>query len=418
MQRSFVLVQRRAAYLWVLFAIPAVSQFGHYLAPNEPILKGHDYGIVAAAVLTIVAAGLWIPYQKCGSWPRSALLFFVIAAIAWAYQILRIQLDGSLFALTVFVLPAALVLVAFKRPSPHDVWIALWVLGYSLLAIAALSLVLGTLGLTPDGFLVSHGVPSRVPWLAEIAPTRWGGPFGSVNYAAPVGGFLVLIGLSGKRRAGVPLIIGGLLILILSQGRTALFALVVAGAVQVLWGQRVAARAHARLIRVSVLGSLAAALVGYIIFVDRTFNGRVDVWRHFANTFDDSPLVGIGDSGVLKHVEEFVRLENVVPHTHAHSVLLDTYMRFGVILAALGIILYVLSLRATIRGLAQVGSGPLSIVVFVIAAGLTETVYAWAHWSVYLVALTWAVMVSSPDTSSHEREGDETRSLSWVRESG
>ena len=108
------------AYLWVLFLIPAASQFGHYLAPNEPVFKGHDYGILVAAVLTLVSAALWIPCLKCGSLPRSALLFLVMVAIAWACQISRIQRDGSLFAPTVFVLPAALPLIGFKGPSPHD----------------------------------------------------------------------------------------------------------------------------------------------------------------------------------------------------------------------------------------------------------------------------------------------------------
>jgi hypothetical protein len=86
-------------------------------------------------------------------------------------------------------------------------------------------------------------------------------------------------------------------------------------------------------------------------------------------------------------------------------------------LAILGIVLYAIALRASLRALTRVGSTPLAVVVFVIAAGLTETIYAWAHWSVYLVALTWAVMVSADEPEATSKPPDAGASLSWARES-
>ena len=415
MQRIPWVVQNRATYLWVLFLIPAASRFGHYLAPNQPIFKGHDYGIIISAFLIMIAAALWIPYRRNGSWPVSALLFFATATVAWVYQVLRTHLDDSLFNLTVFVLPAAILLITLKRFSRKDTWIALWVLGYSLLAVALLSLVLGSFGLAPDGFLVSQSAVSRIPWLNEIAPTRWGGPFGSVNYAAPVGGLLVLMGLSGNKPIATPLLFGGALVLILSQGRTALFALTAAATVQLLWGSRVAGRIHAPLIRIAVFLTLGAGLLFYFFAIDGTLNGRTQVWQHFSHTFRDAPLIGIGDSGVLRHVEEYVRLENIVPHTHAHSVMLDTYIRFGAILAILGIALYALALRSTIRALPEIGSTPLAIVVFVVIAGLAETIHAWANWSVYLAALTWTVLVSGSSNDDENNPMISSTSLSLER---
>ena len=410
-----MLVQQRAVYLWVLFLIPATSRFGHYLAPNEPIFKGHDYGILSALFLTIVAAALWIPYSRHGSWPKSVVAFFVIAAIAWTYQVVRIQLDDSLFNLTVFVLPAALLLISLKRCSTQDIWTALWIMGYSLLFIAILSLILGSLGLAQNGFALSDSGVSRIPVLEEFASTRWGGPFGSVNYAAPIGGLLVVMGLVRQRRLGIPLLVGGIAILILSQGRTAVAALLVAVTVQLLWGQRMSALPHANAKRFVAIAALFTGFLTYIRFRDPTFSGRTDVWLDFAPALDDAPLVGIGDSGVLARVAEQVGTPNFVPHTHAHSVLLDSYLRFGSILALLGIVLYVLALRASIRAVPRVGSTPLALVVFVIVAGVTETIHAWAHWSVYLVALTWAVMVSADEPQVTSKPPDEDASLSWAR---
>ena len=90
-------------------------------------------------------------------------------------------------------------------------------------------------------------------------------------------------------------------------------------------------------------------------------------------------------------------------------------MRFGAVLAILGIVLYVLALRASMRAVSRVGSTPLALVVFVIVAGVTETIYGWAHWSVYLVALTWAVMVSADEPRVTSKPPDEDASLSWAR---
>ena len=417
MHRALVLAQQRALYLWVLFLIPATSRFGHYLAPNEPVFKGHDYGILSALFLTLVAAALWIPYSRHGSWPKSVVAFFVIAAIAWAYQVVRIQLDDSLFNLTVVVVPVALLLVALKRTAHKELWIGLWLLGYSLLAISFASLVFGTTGFLPDGFEVSDGGGSRFGLLADIGLTRWGGPFGSVNYAAPIGGLLVVIGIAGHRRLGLPLIVGGLAILVLSQGRTALFAMIAAVTVQILWSQRLASYRHIKRLRVMVVSVFIVGTLSYILILDPTLSYRTYLWSDYAAMFDDSPLFGVGDSGIRAHVAEQAQVPGSLLHDHAHSVILDAYVRFGAVLAIFGITLYVLALRASIRAVSRVGSTPLALVVFVIVAGVTETIYAWAHWSVYLVALTWAVMVSADEPLVTSKPPDEDASLSLVRES-
>ena len=417
MQSVLAVVQNRATYLWALFLIPAASRFGHYLAPNQPILKGHDYGILVAALLTLVSAALWIPYQRHGTWSKSALLFFTVATVAWAYQVARIHLDNSLFRLTVFVLPAAMLLIGLKRASRRDTWVALWVLGYSLLAISLMSLVLGGLGLTPDGFAVSDSGVSRFQWLADIGVTRWGGPFGSVNYAAPIGGLLIVIGIAGGWRLGIPLIVGGTVVLALSQGRTALFATVAAVTVQILWSSRLAHVRNIGRIRISVIGALIIGAIGYVLAFDPTLAYRTNLWSDFSGVLDDSPIIGVGDSGIQAHVAEQAKVPGALLHNHLHSVLLDTYVRFGLVLVILGVLLYILALRTTIKSLAQIGATPLALVIFVITAGLTETTHAWAHWNVYLVSLTWAVMITAGQPPISIRSPSSQGSLSWARAS-
>ena len=416
MQRILGIVQERATYLWVLFLIPAASRFGHYVAPNKPVLKGHDLGIWAALALMLVAIALWIPYARNGAWPKSVVGFFVILTVTWTYQVTRIHFDDSLFNLTVVAIPVALTLISLKRTSQRDLWVSLWFLGYSLLAISIASLVFGTIGILPNGFEVSGGGGSRYPALADLGLTRWGGPFGNVNYAAPIGGLLVLIGAAGRGRLGVPLVLGGILILILSQGRAAIFATVGALVIQFLWSQLIPA-SRKGFVRASGVLVMFLAAVFFILLFDPTLNGRTDVWYSFAPTLDDAPLVGIGDSGVLQRVAEQVGTEGFIPHTHAHSVLLDSYIRFGAVLALLGLITFAFAIRASLRALPRVGSSPLAITTFVIIAGLAETIHTWAYWSAYLSALIWVVMITADQATIKTRSMAEDASLSWPSES-
>ena len=395
MRRFLDVVQQRAVYLWVLLSIPAVSTFGHYLAPNRPFFKGHDLGILAALTLTLVVALLWIPFKRRDRWPSATLIFLVLVGIAWAYQILRIQTDNSLFNLTAFVVPVALLLLAIKPMDRSDLRIGLLVLGYSLLTISAASLVLGSLGVVPSGFDVSDGGGSRIPIFLEWGITRWGGPFGSVNYAAPIGGLLTMIGLTTVGKGRPPLVFGGLLVLVLSQGRTALFAVLAAIIIRLLWSNRMSRLANIVAIRATaILGFLAVSL-SYVLVFDPTLSYRTFLWSSYSPLFDDSPLIGIGDSGIREHVATQAQLPDALLHDHAHSVLLDAYVRFGLVLVLLGLAIYFIALRSSFRAIPAVGSGPLSLVVFVIVAGLAETIYSWNYWSVYTATLVWSVLVTT-----------------------
>lgn len=395
MQHIRGLVQHRAVYLWVIFVIPALATFGHYMAPNQPVFKGHDYGILIAFALTLLAAVLWIPYRSPGSWPRIVFVFLALIAFTWTYQVVRIQLDDSLFNLTAFLVPLTLILLGMKRVTSTDVWLGITFMGYSLLAVAIASFVFGGLGVLPNGFDVSDGGGGRLQFLVDIGLTRWGGPFGSVNYAAPVGGLLIVLGIALVRSRGLPLLVGGIAILFMSQGLTALFATIAAVAVQILWSARLASLNHLFAVRLAALASLAVVAVAYVAVFNPTLSYRTELWADFSVLVDDSPLVGIGDSGVRSHVAQQAETQGGFLHDHAHSVLFDSYIRFGMIILLLGILVYAIALVVALRASRSVGSGPLALVVFVIAAGLTETTYSWSYWTIYMAALVWAVLLSS-----------------------
>lgn len=386
----------RPVFLWMAFLIPAASIFGHYLAPNQNIFRGHDWGIIAAFALAIVVLFSWIPYQSTGRWPMHVFAFFLLTAGAWAYQVVRTQMDGSLFNLTAFIVPLLFLLLALKLPSKRDLTTALLLLAYSLAVISFLTLLLGTLGLTPSGFAVSDGGGNRVWMLEQFGLVgRWGGPFGSVNYAAPVGGLLLIIGISSRGIHRIILPPAGLLILAMSQGRTALFAVIAALLAVLLWSPRFQRLPHHGSVRLLILALTALGVAGYILGQDPTFNGRTPIWADFSGLLVSNPIFGVGTTGVIDFVVENEGQPGFIPHTHAHSVLLDGATRYGLIFAALTLAIYALALISSVKALPENGSGPMALTVFVIVSGSAETIYSWNYWSIYLAVLTYVVLISA-----------------------
>ncbi len=380
----------RAVYAWMAFALPPAAIFLHALAPGAQVWKGHDLGVLGSMALTLTVVAMWIPFRSGARMTPLAASFLIVTGLAWLIAVLRIQSDGSLFNLGAFAVPVLLLALGSKPPALADLRIAGLVLAYGIAAEALLSIPLGALGVMPNGFDASDSAVCRTPIICDLTGglDRWAGPFGSVNYAAPAGGLLIVFGLT-ERRHRWPLVAAGIVVLGLSQGRSALFAVLVAAIVFVLWGPRVSASAHRAAIRATAI-ALSVCLVGaYIVVVDPTFNGRTGIWSDYLTLWHGAPLLGVGDSGVTAYIEGRA---GQITFSHAHSVLFDTLVRWGLISALLALAIYGLALASTSSRLRQAGPGPLAMTSFVIAAGLTETIHGWVYWSVYVAVLTWAVL--------------------------
>lgn len=389
-------LQSRGVYLWVIFLIPAVSVFGHALAPNTAFIKGQDLGVIGTALATAVAAALWIIFRSRTKWSAFVFTFLGVVGVAWVYQVVRTQLDQSLFTLSAFVVPVILLLIAIKAVENSDVDIALLAMAYSLIAISLLSLALGAVGLMPDGFDAGDAGDQRLQVLQDVGiSTRWGGPFGSVNYASPIGGLLVVVGLAQRRWHRLAVTSGGVLILVLGGGRSALVAVVAGVLVLVLASRRVSESRGAGWIRALSITGVVAIVGAYIVWVDPTLNGRTTIWSNFWTLLTAEPVFGVGESGIDAYVQQMVGTPGFVPHTHAHGVLLDALVRHGVILAVLTGVIYCAALWAGVSGLRRGMSLPAALVVFVSVAGATETIHSWNYWGVYIAVLVWVVLATS-----------------------
>lgn len=397
------ILKQNAVYLWFAFLAPAVAVFGHALAPNQPLFKGHDAGVVAGLLMAALVVLTWIPFQGGKAWPSLVIVFLFFVALAWTYQIARTQLDGSVFNLTVVLVPVVLVTLISKPVTQRDLDIALLLMSYSLISISLASIALGFLGWMPDGFAVSDSGENRfflTEWMG--VDSRWGGPFGSVNLASPIGGLLIVIGLTRKGFHRWIIATGGLTILALGQARTTMFAVGAAILVIALWSPLISRIRNAFYIRWTIiLGAFIASLI-LVKRLDPTLSGRTPIWLDFIGLLQTRPIEGVGTSGILDFVGSMSSTPSFVPHTHAHSVLLDGSVRFGIAFTVLTLAILVVAVIASVRALRAGNASPLAVVTFVFVAGLTETIHAWAYWTPYLAALTWAVLsAAGPKPKSH-----------------
>jgi hypothetical protein len=313
------------------------------------------------------------------------------------YQVVRTQLDGSTFNLSAFAVPLVIVLILLKPPRLSEVKLAGLALAYSLILVSALSLVFGALGVGPDGFAVTDSGQSRFwifsDWMGINA--RWGGPFGSVNLASPVGGLLVILAFSYKGAHRYLFLCSGIVILILSQGRSPIVALVAGLIIVAMWSPSVARFKYRILLRVTAAAGLALGYAGSVLLYDPTFNGRTVIWSNFGSLWLESPLTGAGSSGINDFIASKANTPGFVPHNHMHSVLGDILVRYGAPLLVLSLGVFIASIVISIRSASRDSGKNLAIVIFVVLAGLTETIHSFSYLSVYLCALLFVVLSSS-----------------------
>lgn len=396
MARASRILKQNAVYLWIAFLAPAATTFGHALAPNQPLLKGHDAGVIVGLTLALLIVLTWLPFCSTQPWPRPVLIFLSLLVLTWLYQVVRIQLDGSVFNLTVVILPIVAIAIMLKPVPLRDLNVGLLVMSYSLIGISLASLILGFLGWMPNGFTGTDSTTNRFVLTQMLGiETRWGGPFGSVNYASPIGGLLIVIGLTRKGLHRWTILLGGVTILSLGQARTTMFAVGAAVLVMVLWSPRISSSKNPHLIRILSVVAVSVASLLYIIKLDPTLNGRTPIWLDFLGLLQARPVEGVGTTGVLEYVAIKNGSPGFVPHTHAHSVLLDGTLRFGIIFTLLTLAIFTVAVIASLRALRSGDVSQIALVVFVLVAGLTETIHSWDHWTPYIAALTWAVLSAS-----------------------
>jgi O-antigen ligase len=404
----------RALYLWAALATPPIAQFAHYLDPTTPLFKGHAAGVIFALVGLLLGVILWIPFRQSVTWPRLSIYALVLILMAWVYAVLRVQLGGYTFDLTAFCVPVVVLLIMIKPPNRRDVVGASLLFSYLLIASAMASLALDSAGLVGSGFDAAMTGYSRIPFIGHFfaIDTRWQGPFGNVNYAGPVGAFLIVYGATVKSWHRVILITCGVGIVLLSQARGAMFAMVAGLVVLLAYSPSITRLSRPWLARLLIFAGFVLAGTSYVGLFDKTLGGRTDVWRDYLGLWKESPWIGVGDGGVTKYVIGGDGGTSSLRHVHGHSVFIDILARDGVLMLALFIVALICTAIVAFQAAQIRQPVGLAILVFVIVAGLAETVYSMGYLSVNLVPLFIALFLSSSALAARQGPPHASPSLS------
>lgn len=397
------LVEERPIWLWIALTAVPVSQIIQTATGGRAYLGFQPSSVVAFLALATLTLILAVPFRPTQEWGRissGALALLIAVAVL---QLLFTQIHGELFALSALMTPPLLAALLFKPPSRKDALIGVQLVAIGFVLIAGIWLFLDFFGLVSSGFQVQRTGLSRLPIIQEFINARWEGPFGNVNYAGPVGAFVLFIGLVSHRSMRVALIIGGGCILLLSQSRTAILGLACAIAVVALFGYK---NGHFRFrlaTRIGVILAVVASIGAYIYRFDPTLGLRTDVWRDFLILWSSKPLSGVGDSGIQSYMEG-PRMFAEYPPSHAHNVLLDTASRDGLVVALCALTAIVVLGIAAYSALPRVGSGPLGLWTLVVSMSLTETTFNFIDFNQLYIALVAILLLAGP--GSEHAKGD------------
>ena len=209
--------------------VSRVSALGEmdYIWLTETIYLGRPLGVLVGGCGAFVTVLLWVNYRPIGRWKPGFGLFLLLAALTWLIATLLSVTRGSPFDVSLLGVPLVLLMIWFKPIPVNEVMraIDLWALSVVCLSIAFIILQGAEFVVTSDPYLYSRRWPIPTPFGTLVE--RWAWPFGNVNFSGPLGAAVLVY---GSTRSGVVrcyCVLGGLLILTLSESRSAVGAAIV-----------------------------------------------------------------------------------------------------------------------------------------------------------------------------------------------
>jgi O-antigen ligase len=393
-------IRDEAWYLNVALVTPVVASFAKYLVGDGPLIKAQSAAVIVAVLGSLLSLILWIPYSRRQVNRSVGYATLTGLLVVWSLQTTLILRDNSVFNITTFALPLIALQVLIKPPNAAQAIRAVAVTAYALIVIAGVTLILDAANVSADAFNAERTGFSRIPILSDLLniQSRWEGPFGNVNYAAPIGGFLIVFGVTSSQVNRVVFTTSGLIFLILSQGRNAILATVAGLLVLLIMSPRISQLKHGRALRwllasISLLGAYA-----YIRLIDPTMGGRTQLWHDYLDLWQGSKFWGVGDSGINTYVLSGGNFSEVA-HNHGHSIFIDTLARHGLVLTIPVVILLILALWLGFSAVSGSGPQALAMTVFAICTGLAETTLSSSYLNLMTLPLIAAIVLGASATS-------------------
>jgi hypothetical protein len=403
-----------AFYLATLLLTFVVGQFAQHLWPTEILFKGQPASTVVNFAGFGIALLLWWIYRPRDSWPRVFAALLVAWAVLWGVVLGLSVLHDDLFNLTSFLVLPILAMIWLKKPSLPATFVAGDVFACGLVVIALASQVLIVIGMREIDFQGWNRLATQTQ-VMEFAYTyfgavlgdwpgpmaRWSGPFGNVNYAGPIGAFLLVYGLLRPWKQRVVFVLAGVVIVLTSDSRTSVLSCGVGIAALIALSAKLGGLRVPTWLRVAVPAAVAMAVIGYIAVIDPTLNQRTPVWEVFVSAWKTSPVVGVGGSG-LQDLISGGTLEWWA--NHGHSILVDPLARYGAVgVAAVTAVIVVSGVVATQA--ARIGFAASAVLlVTCLADGFSEDLVDWRYLGVQAVPLLLAGLLGAAWLTQARRE--------------
>jgi hypothetical protein len=386
----------------VLVVGAVFSLYWTYFASDSPLIGAQPGFVVIPYLFVGLAFLVWLraPRRRAAGFLAAFLLLWFVA---WLYEVALTLVRGEAYNLAVFLIPVVLIGIFTKKPSKKQVLGALSILGWMLagvLVATRLGEILGFLELPyVNPSLISFDTANY--WLPLSGyfglEGRWMGPFGHSAETGFAGALLIVLGaLRWKTlQSSVFLAVGALTLLSVgtrSAYTAALGALLVAA---VVTNRGPLSRIP---YKVRVGGASVLALLAIIgLFLSRAgLTGRDEIWADYLVLAGDSPLIGVGTSGIAQ-----------APgwpgvSFHAHNIFIDELARYGAV--GLVLLLVILGLLAW-RGYVAAREGNtlgIGIVSAFIIAGLTNSDHSFLGVGYVNLTLLLVAVLVIPDTTRTE----------------
>jgi len=290
-------------------------------------------------------------------------------------------------------------MIWLKKPSLPAIFTAGDLFAVCLVAIAVASQLLDLVGIKA----LHYEGWNRWPLLTDITGPigRWEGPFGNVNYAGPIGSFLVVFGLMRPGGRRVLFVAAGGVIILMSDSRTAILSCAVGIAVLIAVAPKLGAIRTPLFLRIAAPLAVCIAFAGYVLVIDPTLNLRTPVWEVFLSQWTTSPVTGVGASGIQDQIDGGTLQAWA---NHGHNLVIDALMRYGALgVAALAGVVIATGVIATKA--ARVGFAASAVILATsLADGISEDLVDWRYLGVQAMPLMLAGLLGAAWLTQVRRE--------------
>lgn len=362
-------------YLLTLVLAVTVAKFSNYiwqyLWSEFPLIKGQGPIVYLVFLGTAISAILWLFYKGHRSRSRTTNVFLALLGITWVVDISLVRIHNDSTVYSVIITLPVLFALYWKMPSADDFKKTIVIFAWVLTTVFAATRILELLHLIPmldvgSFFLDFEKSHYWLPLSGTIGPDgRWPGPMGHNAATGNVAAFLLVlaVGLKGKVRWLMAAV--GVLTLLITSSRTSYVGAVAGLLVLLIIGENALTRRVSR--KWLGLGLGAFALIGLVAMLIKnpSLTGRTDYWNVAFKVWKQSPITGIGASGMQSSELSFAG-------SNSHNLVIDALVKYGLLGALLVVAIWVLAVVITIKAAAKSLVLPLALVVTYIVIGLGE----------------------------------------------